>query len=965
MTSNPQLYCLAALLMCLAVPVQADFWGIANDDIIIEKDQESPPNYMLLGYTFPDFPDVGIVGHTIMAEDLVVGVSGMVTTVNAFNTPDMVDDLELNWTFAPRNGESPPEITTRMFGGSLTWQDTNGEDKFDFFIWEIGGNDQFTVRAILPDDVMGEVVVVDKDKWKDFGDLARPDMNANGSTANGGQDICGIAFKVTDLLDENGQPLPNDAVIWGLQFSSPGLDPSSIHAIFGAPDVEPETEFATHPAPIDTALVVPVDTDLTWNPGLGAIEHIVVIDTNIAAVEEATEGVVVIDPVYTPGHLDNATTYYWKVIENDGDAQHAGEVWSFTTVMAGTGGLSGDYFTDTRELVGDPALTRVDPLIDFTWDANGPDESIGGEDYSIRWRGELVVPETTTYELIMHMDDGARIYIDDVLVAVDWNTGGARDLTAPVDLEVGNHALMIEYFQAAGGASAHLDWASPRIMRQVIPSAHLVATVQTAVVSPLQGAMEVAQDARLQWTAVEAGAKHDVYVGDSFEAVDQATPDTADVYQGQVEGTIFDLSGLDFGKRVFWRIDSANGDVIKGRVWNFTVAVDCLIIDDIERYLASPDEATVWWTWFDGYAGNGTGSTAGYLPPPYVEQISVNSGRFSMPFSFDNDGDFMTGEGPTAPLYSEIEREFDPVRDWSQVNGPVAASLSLAFRGSAAVGDLAYDAELDRYTIQAQGNGLADETDSIVFAYTQFTGDGDVVVRVRSLERINGDTISGLMIRESLDPGALMVFAGYQSGGQATLRWRDAVDAPLAGDIEEPDFPATIVIPQWFRITRTGDTFAAAYSADKVAWEPLGDPVTVDMSNEVFLGLGVAANIADDNVGTTTTSELNGLEVTGSVDPALPLDTVTNVGMPKNPAEPFYVAVEDAAGKVAVANHPDNPMALQSRLWQDWMIDLAAMSAQGVDLTQVKKIYIGVGDRDNPTVGAEGLVLVDDIRLCP
>lgn len=58
-------------------------------------------------------------------------------------------------------------------------------------------------------------------------------------------------------------------------------------------------------------------------------------------------------------------------------------------------------------------------------------------------------------------------------------------------------------------------------------------------------------------------------------------------------------------------------------------------------------------------------------------------------------------------------------------------------------------------------------------------------------------------------------------------------------------------------------------------------------------------------------------------------------------------------------------MALQSRLWQDWIVNLADISAQDVDLTQIKKIYIGVGDRDNPTLGDEGLVIIDDIRLCP
>jgi hypothetical protein len=34
-----------------------------------------------------------------------------------------------------------------------------------------------------------------------------------------------------------------------------------------------------------------------------------------------------------------------------------------------------------------------------------------------------------------------------------------------------------------------------------------------------------------------------------------------------------------------------------------------------------------------------------------------------------------------------------------------------------------------------------------------------------------------------------------------------------------------------------------------------------------------------------------------------------------------------------------------------------------VNLAKVKKLYIGVGDRDNPSAGSAGRLYIDDIRL--
>jgi len=77
-----------------------------------------------------------------------------------------------------------------------------------------------------------------------------------------------------------------------------------------------------------------------------------------------------------------------------------------------------------------------------------------------------------------------------------------------------------------------------------------------------------------------------------------------------------------------------------------------------------------------------------------------------------------------------------------------------------------------------------------------------------------------------------------------------------------------------------------------------------------------------------------------------------------NTPEALYVALEDTAGNVQVVTHPD-PLATALTEWQQWQIPYAELS--GVNLGSVSAMYIGVGDRDNPTAGGTGMIYIDDV----
>jgi beta-glucosidase len=138
-------------------------------------------------------------------------------------------------------------------------------------------------------------------------------------------------------------------------------------------------------------------------------------------------------------------------------------------------GLRGEYFK-TRALEGAPALTRVDPRVDFRWYRGSPtsealargeiapEAALGDDDYSVRWTGQLVPPSSGDYELTVSGDDGFRLWVDGRLAIDDWNErrGGALTKVASLRLEGGRvYDLRLEYFEAIRDAEIHLGWKRP------------------------------------------------------------------------------------------------------------------------------------------------------------------------------------------------------------------------------------------------------------------------------------------------------------------------------------------------------------------------------------------------------------------------------------------------------------------------------------------------------------------------
>ena len=83
-------------------------------------------------------------------------------------------------------------------------------------------------------------------------------------------------------------------------------------------------------------------------------------------------------------------------------------------------------------------------------------------------------------------------------------------------------------------------------------------------------------------------------------------------------------------------------------------------------------------------------------------------------------------------------------------------------------------------------------------------------------------------------------------------------------------------------------------------------------------------------------------------------------GKTANAPAPLYVAIEDASKRVAIVVHAD-PAAVNAPKWTQWKIPLSRFT--GVNLAAVKKLSIGVGDRNASKAGGTGKLFIDDIMV--
>jgi hypothetical protein len=431
--------------------------------------------------------------------------------------------------------------------------------------------------------------------------------------------------------------------------------------------IPPRTAY--DPDPVDRAPFIDPDASLSWTAGFGTKLHYVYFGDNFDDVNSGVVGTTQGTTRYTPGPLEYNKVYYWRVDEFDGLATYKGDVWSFKTAKAG-GGVRADYYKGMN--FENHVLNRTDPRIDFNWgDPGSPDASVGDDNFSVRWTGDVEVAFTETYTFYTNSDDGVRLWVDGQQLVDNWTDHSATENSGTIDLIAGNaYSIVMEYYENTGGAVAELRWSSPSTPKQLIPQAALSPPVKAGSPNPLNGATDVSMAPVLKWKPGDYATSHDVYFGTDEDAVKNATTASPEYKGSRAPGSESFVPGdLPWEATYYWRVDEVN-DVNPdspwiGSVWSFTTG-DFLVADDFEDYNDYPPYE-IFSTWIDGWEVPTNGSLAGHPEPPFAETMNVYGGSQSMPYFYDNN-----------LKYSEAELPLSPPQDWTRQGVTV---LSIMFLG--------------------------------------------------------------------------------------------------------------------------------------------------------------------------------------------------------------------------------------------------------------------------------------------
>jgi RHS repeat-associated protein len=149
------------------------------------------------------------------------------------------------------------------------------------------------------------------------------------------------------------------------------------------------------------------------------------------------------------------------------------------------------------------------------------------------------------------------------------------------------------------------------------------------------------------------------------------------------------------------------------------------------------------------------------------------------------------------------------------------------------------------FTVNASGNCLCSTADAMHFVYQPLSGDGTIVARVVS---VSGPSTAeaGVMIRETLNPGATDAYADYQSSYiSAYSRLSTGGTNVYANEVYIGS------LPYWIKVVRSGSSFAQYESSNGTSWTQVGSTQTITMASNTYIGLFVT-NVNNSSLATAT-----------------------------------------------------------------------------------------------------------------
>jgi cytochrome c553 len=150
-------------------------------------------------------------------------------------------------------------------------------------------------------------------------------------------------------------------------------------------------------------------------------------------------------------------------------------------------GLRGEYFNARRMNPRSRVLERTDPEVHFDFGTAGPTDKFDANQFSIRWEGAVLAPETGEYEFIVRTEHANRLWVNDLrkpLIDATVKSSNDTEHRASLFLLGGRaYPLRLEFSKAKQGvddkkktkpkpvqATVSLEWKRPQQTAEVIPS---------------------------------------------------------------------------------------------------------------------------------------------------------------------------------------------------------------------------------------------------------------------------------------------------------------------------------------------------------------------------------------------------------------------------------------------------------------------------------------------------------------
>jgi hypothetical protein len=624
----------------------------------------------------------------------------------------------------------------------------------------------------------------------------------------------------------------------------------------------------------------------------------------------------------TPAGMTNRYYYHW-LLDTDNNPD--------------TGYLNDEYEGNATNL---ESPIGVDVLVQFGWrdgETNG----------------------VYAYTLDPSTGDEVELF-EDYEYTIDGDTIHAAIPLEDLGLEPGQ-TITVSGFQEGASNDWQVDWVESFELTLEDTSASAYNP------DPEDGAYVGETWVTLSWSADSAAVSHDVYFGDNYDDVANGTGDTFRVNQGRdLNFYIVGFPGYPYpdglvpGTTYYWRIDEVNEadprSPWKGNIWSFIIPPRTAYNPDPAdgAEFVDPNAAFSW------TAGYGAKMHTVYLGDNYEEVDNAADGTTQVPATYN------PGTLEREKVYYWRVDEFDSDNTYK---GDIWSFTTPGAVGNPSPANGAENVKMTATLTWTPSDSAA--------GHQLYFGTDKEAVRNATTDspEYKGDKALG---SESYDPGKLDWYAAYYWRVDELDGQNNVLKGPLwsfttadfisVDDFEDYDIGNNEIWWTWHDGLGYGTEDNPPFFAGNGTGSSVGDETTSSYMEELIVhGGNKSMPVSYDNnkEGFAMYSEVEMVlsETRDWTDEGVNELSLWFYGSSNNSADPLYVAVANTAGEPVVVEYK-NPDATQTGKWAEWIIPLQTFADQGIDLTDVDTITIGIGTRGNTTSpGGSGKMFFDDIRL--